>query len=107
MADFGKNGMPTGTRIKIISAFDKSLIGKEHMIVMPLQWHVPLKRFVYGVDLPLAGCNTSWVEPHQIYLVSLPFSWQNYCYNKVTLLLAHAAEIQKELMLEQSRGDWK
>lgn len=107
MNQFGKCGLPVGTTIRITSVFDKSLLGRKHTIVMPLQYHCGLKRWVYAIDLEQAGCSSSWIESHQIELVELPLSWYNYCYNKITLLLEHNDNIAADLALEKQRGDWK
>ena len=108
MNQFGRNGYVVGSVVKIVSCFDKSLLGTKHTIVMPQQFHLGLKRWMYGIDLHLAGCNSSWVEHHQIELVSLPFVLDCWARNKVTLLLAHNDTIAADLALERrQQGDWK
>lgn len=106
MNQFGKNGLPCGTTIRICSALDKSLLGRKQTIVMPLQWHCGIKKWVYGIDLPLAGCNTSWIEPHQLTLVEFPYAFYNWCYNKITLLCEHSDEITRSLNEEKLRGEF-
>lgn len=106
MTQFGKGGYPLGSVVKVVSCFDKSLLGSKHTIVIPQQWHLGMKRWMYGIDLPLAGCNSSWVEHHQIQLISLPFALDCWARNRVTLLLEHNDEITRDLAKEKLKGEF-